>query len=119
VSFPQDEVDELKRSFTGLSTASEGGTEFILIPALDLPVGCEPAIVDALLCPSERDGYSSRLFLSHRVVHRGPGQNWNPKNAAMILGRHWWAVSWNAKNSNKRLLAILAGHLEAFKCTTE
>lgn len=116
MSFPQDEIDELKHAFAGLSTASEGGTEFILIRNLGLPDGCDPAAVDALLCPTARDGYPSRLYLSSRVAHRGRGQNWgsNP----VILGRQWHAVSWRTQSSNNRLAAILAGHLEAFTCST-
>lgn len=115
MNFPLDEIEELKRSFVGLSTASEGGTAFILIPEMSLPAGCQPGVVDALFCPSPRDGYTSRLFLSARVAHHGKGQNWNPGTGVMILGRQWWAVSWKAQDSNKRLSAILASQLEAFK----
>lgn len=114
MSFPPDEIAEMKAAFAGLSTASEGGTEFILISSLKLPDGCDPAVVDALLCPSTRDGYPSRLYLSARVSHQGPGQNWSADQ--VILGRRWFAVSWRTQESAGRLLAILAGHLEAFTC---
>ena len=114
MSFAEDEIDELKNAFAGLSMTSEGGTVFILVPSLILPTGCDPAIVDGLLCPSIRDGYPSRLFLSSRVNHRGPGQNWTGDQ--LILGRRWSAVSWKTQESKSRLSAILAGHLEAFTC---
>jgi len=114
VSFPGDEIDELTSCFAGLSTASEGGTAFILIPAMNLPAGCDPKTADALLCPTPRDGYPSRLFFSAKISHQGPGQNWNAAGV-VILSRQWWAVSWKAQDSNKRLSAILASHLEAFR----
>jgi hypothetical protein len=114
VNFAADEVIEMKTAFAGLATASEGGTGFILIPSLSLPAGCNPPIIDALLCPSPRDGYPSRLFLSSRIMHKGPGQNWNSDQ--VILGKRWFAVSWRVDQSATRLLAILAAHLEAFTC---
>ena len=114
MSFPPDEICEMKTVFAGLSAASEGGTDFILIPSLKLPANCDPPAVDALLCPSQKDGYSSRLYLSARITHKGPGQNWNADQ--VILDRRWFAVSWRVDPSVKRLLAILAAHLEAFTC---
>jgi len=114
VTFPSDEIKEIKTAFAGLSVASEGGTDFILISKLQLPDGCDPAVVDALLCPSARDGYPSRLFFSAQVKHQGLGQNWNSDQ--MILGRRCFAVSWRVDQSATRLLAILAAHLEAFTC---
>ena len=114
MSFAPDEVNQMKTAFAGLSTASEGGTDFIAIPKLALPTGATPSVVDALLCPLPRDGYPSRLFLSARVTHKGPGQNWNADQ--VILGRRWFAVSWRVDASIKSLLGILAAHLEAFTC---
>jgi hypothetical protein len=115
VSFLEDEINELKLAFSGLSTASEGGARFILMPQLELPDGCDPVVVDALLCPTARDGYPSRLYVAERVKHGGPGQNWNGEQ--MILGRRWFALSWRTHGADRRLAAILAGHLEAFTCT--
>ena len=114
MTFPPDEIGEVKTVFAGLSTASEGGTDFILIPSLKLPASCDPPVVDALLCPSQKDGYSSRLYLSARITHKGLGQNWNADH--VILGRCWFAVSWRVDPSVTRLLSILAAHLEAFTC---
>jgi hypothetical protein len=94
----------------------DGGASFILISPLPLPEGCEPQIVDGLLCPSLRDGYPSRLFLSAKITHKGPGQNWNPQTSVLIAGRQWWAVSWHTHNDNQRLLGIVTAHLQAFQC---
>jgi hypothetical protein len=114
VSFRPDEIAEMKAAFAGLLAASEGGTDFILIRSLKLPAGCDPSVADALLCPSVRDGYPSRLYLSTRISHKGLAQNWNADQ--IILGRLWFAVSWRVDQSASRLLAILAAHLEAFTC---
>lgn len=114
MSVSADDAKEMKAIFAGLLAASEGGTDFILIPKLPLPVDCDPAAVDALLCLSPRDGYPSRLFLSAKIKHNGPGQNWNADQ--LILGRRWFAVSWKVDGAAARPMAILAGHLEAFTC---
>jgi hypothetical protein len=120
MEFPADEVDELKRCYAKLASAQEGGVNFILIPELRLPPGAEPAVVEALFCPyGKGDGYTSRLFLSKQITHNGRGKNWNAAGVT-ILGKQWWAVSWNATPANgqpvkQRLAAVLAAHLEAFR----
>lgn len=120
MAFPEDEVDELKRCYADLASAQEGGAEFIRIPQLQLPPGSKPAVVEALFCPYGRgDGYASRLFLSEKIEHNGRGKNWNA-DGVIILGKQWWAVSWNAapangQPGNQRLAAILAAQLEAFR----
>jgi hypothetical protein len=113
--FPQDQIDELKKMYPVLSTAEEGDFRFILIENLKLPEGCEPKIVKGLLCPMTRDGYPSRLFLSAKVTHKGKGQNWNPQNGTVILGEHWWAVSWKTTRSGQTIREMLLDHLEAFR----
>jgi len=68
MAFDQDQIDELKTCHPEIAAVEDGGTEFILIRNLKLPDGCNPQVVDALLCPSPRSGYSSRLFLSSQVT---------------------------------------------------
>jgi len=111
---PTGEVEALKALFPNIALAEEGGTSFILIKNVTLPDGCEPRQVEALLCPSERDGYPSRLFLSHKVSHHGKGTNWSPSGGAMILGRVWWAVSWRTR-SGQSLTEMVLDHLAAFR----
>ena len=113
--FDPAQVEELKRCYPNLSSVSEGGTDFVRIPSLPLPKGCNPAVIDALLCPSVRDGYASRLFLSAKVSHSGPGQNWNA-SGVQIAGSKWWAVSWNTNQPNLRLLGMVINHIQAFQC---
>jgi len=73
---PQDQIDELKSLYPGLSLIKEAGIEYLLIPNLVLPTGCVPEKLNALLCPTPRDGYTSRLFFAQQV--KGPHQlNWN------------------------------------------
>ena len=107
-----EQVDELTRLFPDVEEAVEGGVRYFLIPSLRLPPGRTPEQVDALLCPSPRDGYPSRLFLAQPVVG-GRGSNWNSSNVR-ILERNWFAVSWRV-NPNLRLAQMVAAHLEAFR----
>lgn len=109
-----NQVKELAGYYPKSGVVEDGGVEFILISPLLLPLGCDPASVEGLLCPVPRDGYSSRLFLSSKITHKGPGQNWNA-NGVMIAGRQWWAVSWNTQQENLTLLGMVMAHLQSFK----
>jgi hypothetical protein len=113
--FEQNQVGELKRYYSNLQVVEEGGQKFIFFPNLKMPLGCNPQTVEGLLCPTPRDGYPSRLFLSTKVTHSGPGQNWNA-SGVMIVGKQWWAVSWKTNNNDQRLLGMLTAHLLAFQC---
>lgn len=108
-----ERLETLKSAYPGLALGKESGTEFILIPELILPEGCQPGKLAALLCPTERDSYPSRLFLSEKITHSGPGINWTV-NGVQILGRSWWAVSWRIAESEFPH-EILLNHLKAFK----
>jgi len=114
MALEQDQIDELKTCCPNLSAIMDGGKEYVLISGLKLPEGCNPKVVDALLCPTMRDGYTSRLFLSSKVTHKGEGQNWNAANVA-IANRNWWAVSWKTNHDSLRLLGMVTAHLQAFK----
>src|SRR5437764_602418 len=100
-----DELTELKTLCPGASQAEEGKVVFFLLPSLTLPDGCIPKVVDALLCPSARDGYPSRLFLSERITSR-QNLNWNATNVR-ILDRNWHAYSWMLKHSKLRLVQLV------------
>ncbi len=115
MSFEQTQLDELKSYYPKIASTKDGEVEFILIEDLQLPDGCEPKVVKALLCPSSRDGYSSRLFLSAQINHKGPGQNWNAKGVS-IANQNWWAVSWQTNQTGLSLLGMVTAHLQAFVC---
>lgn len=107
MTLPDDQVRELARLFPGVQQANEGGVTFFLIPKLSLPAGCTPERVDALLCPTARDGYPSRLFLAEQVTSR----SWS---TARILERNWHMVSWRIREG-PRLAQMVMAHLDAFK----
>ena len=114
MTFPDDQVGELKRLCPTVQQCDEGGRTYLLLPGLALPEGCSPTTTDALLCPTERDGYPSRLFLADRVKSRTP-LNWNA-NGVRILERNWHGYSWKV-NPDLRLAQIIAAHLRALRCT--
>jgi hypothetical protein len=85
-------VAELRKLCPGLLSAAEGERTLYLLPQLNLRNGCKPAIVDALLCPFERDGYPFRLFFAEKIAtHKS--LNWN-FDGNMILDHKWFAFSW-------------------------
>ena len=88
----------------------ESGQNYVYLPRLTLPEGCQPSQVEALLCLHGRDGYSTRLFLSQPVP--GRGQNWTVHR---ILDRTWHTCSWQNVSAQLRPAQILAEHLRALR----
>jgi hypothetical protein len=111
MDFPQEQIAELKGLAPEVGSCEEGGTTFFLIRPLVLPDGCTPAAVDALLCPSTRDGYNSRLYFSERIVSKAP-LNWNGN--IRIAERNWFAFSWRTP-AGLRLAQMVAEHIRAFR----
>lgn len=109
--FKTEEIDELRSVTPDLSITEEGGYTFIRLHNLHLPSGCTPNIVDALLLPSPRDGYFSRLFFSQRIMG-GPERNWNA--TVRIADSTWHAVSWQTQ-AGLRLIEMLHSHLKALR----
>jgi len=105
---PVDPIRELKELFGDVTHYTEAGREFYLVRQLELPEHCVPRVVDVLLCPSERDGYPSRLFFSQRISGRSP--NWNTE--ARIVERTWFAFSWKVPHSGLRPAQLIAAHLK-------
>jgi hypothetical protein len=113
MSIGDDELRELARQYPEMAEGMESGVTYYFIPGLRLPDGCTPDHMDALLCPTGRDGYPSRLFLEQSVTCP-TARNWNASNVR-ILERNWFAVSWMVKAPGLRLAQLLAAHLEAFR----
>ena len=113
MAFAPDQVEALKKVYPELAAASEGGTDFIRIDKIILPDPCHPRVVAGLLCPTEREGYPSRLFISEMVKHPGKA-NWNPATGSLILGKQWWALSWKTK-PGQTLLQMVIDHLGGFQ----
>lgn len=99
--------------YSGLCLIVEAGISYILIPDLVLPKGCAPERVDVLLCPTGRDGYTSRLFFAQRV--NGPRPlNWNA-NGVRIGEKNWHAFSYRIGATASRLAQKLSSHLTALQ----
>lgn len=111
MTFSDDQIQELKLYCSKLARCEEGGVPLFLLEGLRLPDGCTPATVDALLCPTPRDGYESKLYLSERVQARST-PNWTV-SGVRICERNWHAYSWRVTRTGLRLAEILAGHLKA------
>ena len=62
MNFEENQIEELRKVAPILRVSEEGGGTYILIEKLQLPDGCSPPIVDALLCPFLKDSYQSTLF---------------------------------------------------------
>lgn len=113
MDFPDDQIAELKQLAPNAARCSEGGLIYILLPQLELPDGCTPHKADALLCPTPRDGYNSRLFFD-RVVTSRQGLNWHMQNVR-IAERNWSVFSWRVNRQDLRLAQIVGEHLRALR----
>jgi hypothetical protein len=112
MSFTEEQVAELKQLCQAVRQYEEAGCTYLLLPGLNLPEGCSPSRLDALLCPTPRDGYSSRLFFAERVGSRAQ-LNWNA-NGVRIAERNWHAYSWKV-SPDLRLAQMVAAHLRALR----
>lgn len=113
VNFPEEQIEELKQLCPEVSWCEDGGTSFFLLPALCLPDGCTPLKADALLCPTPRDGYNSRLFFD-RVITSRQALNWHMQNVR-IAERNWSVFSWKVNRTNLRLAQIVGEHMRALR----
>lgn len=112
MSFPADQVQELKSLAPGLSKCEEGGHTYFLLPGYSLPSGCRPEQTDLLLCPMPRDGYTSRLYFADQVSCR-TSLHWN--GTVRVLERNWHAFSWRINQTDLRLAQMIATHLRALQ----
>src|SRR5580693_6624361 len=65
-----DELAEVKAICPGAVYVSEGGSEFVHLPTLKIPVGDRLETRDALLSLNPHTGYVSRLYLSAPIAGR-------------------------------------------------
>jgi hypothetical protein len=111
MEFPDEQIKELEKVYGDVRRVEEGGKTYFYIPTLTLPDGCDPNVVEAMLCPVERDGYPSRLFFS-AMVKTPFTRNWNA-NGVRIMERQWYAFSY--QNVKGTLLQMLGAHLRGLK----
>jgi hypothetical protein len=113
------QIEELKRIFSGVMVATECNTPFYLIPKIALPDHCNPKVVDGLLCPVEKDNYQTRLYYSQRIDRPPPPAPKKPLNwtgQIRLLEKNWFVLSWQIPDGTKqRLVQMVLSHLEAFQ----
>ena len=112
MTYPQEQIEELKRYCSKVSLLTEGVMAFPYLEGLRLPAGCTPAVCDGLLCPSPKDGYPSRLYFSAQINGQYT-RNWNV-SGARIGEKNWWAFSWKVDLSAPTLAQLLTAHLNGF-----
>lgn len=111
MEYPPDQLAELKE-LGEVELADESGIVWVRIKGLKLPTGCAPSVADVLLCPTQFQGYESRLFFSQQIEFR-QGRSWN--GSVHVLGANWVAFSWRVTSAGKRLAQLLAEHLAALR----
>lgn len=104
-------LEQIRKFCPGAELVQEGGQTAVLLPGLRIKTPKGRELRDALLWPWSRDSYDSRLFLSEAVTAPN-ANNWNPFT---ILGRTWYACSWQGVPNGLPWQEILLGHLRAFR----
>lgn len=110
MSIDQKQLAEVAALVPGARVMPDAGLEYIFLPGLKVIVGKEECVLDALLCPVQHGGYTTRLFLAEPIPQRG--QNWTTHN---ILSRSWHTWSWNNVPANLSPMQILSAHLKALR----
>jgi len=103
-----DQIQELKRYCDELRSGEEGGVKLYLLKNLRLPANCRPQTCDALLAPTQHNGYPSRLYFATQI--QGPfSRNWNFNGR--VLEQNWHAFSFTVAATGLSLVDILKNHL--------
>lgn len=111
-----DEFAEVLAICPDAAQYAEGGRNYVYLPKLHLPDGCDPPVIDALLWPEPGEGYSSRLYFASRVRPAGVTNttplHWN--GSVLALERPWHAHSWRTPPA-LRAAQMIAVHLRALR----
>ena len=110
MSIDPKQLAEVGAFSPGARVMSDAGIDYIFLPNLKVIIGQDERILDALLCPAQHGGYTTRLFLAESVPQRG--QNWTTHN---ILSRQWHTWSWNNVPASLSPMQILSAHLKALR----
>lgn len=103
-------LEEVRAICPGAQPMTDGPLSLIYLPALTLTVDGNNHVVDGLLCLSQHQGYTTRLFLSRPFPNKR--QNWT---ATQLIGRNWHCWSWQGIPASHRPAEILAQHLMALR----
>lgn len=113
MSIPENQINDLRSLVPNLQLVQEGGYSYFYIEGLTLPEGCVPKKVNVLLCPTQMQGYQSRLYFSCKIESpASSSRNWNGN--LRVIGQNWSAISWQTK-SGLTLVEMLSIHLKALK----
>ncbi len=112
MEYPKDQVEELKNYCTAVRLLEEADFSFLFLENLRLPDVCKPSVCHGLLCPVDREGYPSRLYLSEKVSCPFE-RNWNVSEAR-IGEMNWFAFSWKLERIPETLAQMLVEHLSGF-----
>jgi len=107
---PENDLNAFASISMGACFMNDAGVNYLYLPGLRIHSAGQILILDALLCPSEHSGYTTRLFLSEPIPNKC--NNWSVHT---ILSRTWHTWSWNNVPANLKLLQILSAHLRALK----
>ena len=89
----------------------EGNLRYIYMEGLHFLVRGTEKQMDALLCLNyPNPTYPTKLYLTANL---GLGLNWN--ETAYLFAKQWFTWSWRGVSPSQPPVAILAGHLEAFR----
>jgi hypothetical protein len=105
-----EHFDELKAVCSKARALTDGPLELIHLPKLIVYSDGKEVEVEGLLCLSQHQGYSTRLFLSQPFPAKE--QNWSTQ---VVLGRLWHTWSWNHVPAHHRPAEVLAQHLRALR----
>lgn len=105
------EIARLRHVYPEVEEWVEGGQVMAYLPRVTVRRGGSPITIAALLCPHERGGYSSRLYVD-RTLDGPNARNWT---SCTVCGASWWACSWNGVPSTLPWLEMLSNHLRAFQ----
>lgn len=106
----------LRSMYPGCKVFNDGGQHYVFIPQLPITVDGICRNIDALLCPAQHTGYSTRLFLEEPIAERPmigtQAANWSTHN---ILGRQWHSWSWQGVSESLPLPQMLLAHVSALR----
>lgn len=104
------EIAALQVMHPGAVVHSEGGVAVVLLPDVKFRAGAQSTQMNLLLFPAGHSGYVTRLFFERKLEGAGASQNWTQHT---VLGRSWWAPSWNNVSPDQPWTSMLGAHLRA------
>ncbi len=89
---------------------AENSVPIVLLPNFKFRAGGKTITMALLLHPSIHSGYTTRLFFEQKLEGIGQSTGWKDHT---VLGRSWWAPSWNNVVAEQPWTSMLGAHLRA------